>query len=81
MSLHLLPPRGTYELVKALFFIDRENTCSYKNLTTDAMPKTSEGGYKWGTMVEIKGYTSCLLNLSLNKHMLDSFAAVNCASH
>lgn len=40
MSLHLLPPRGTDELMKALFFIDRENTCSYKNLTSDAMPET-----------------------------------------
>lgn len=33
------------------------------------------------SMVDLKGYTSCSLNLSLNEHMLDSFVAVNCASH
>lgn len=33
------------------------------------------------SMVELKSYTSCLFNHSLNKHMLDSFVGVNCASN
>lgn len=33
------------------------------------------------SMVELKSYTSCLFNHSLNKHMLDSFVGVNCTSN